>query len=57
LHKSFIIEFTSVKENNGTWAAEMIQRVEVPAAKPDHLSLITGTYAVEGENQLQQVIL
>lgn len=33
----------------------MAQWIKVLAAKPDHLSLVTGTHMVKGKNQLQKV--
>lgn len=36
---------------------EMVQRVELLAAKPDYQSSIPGTHTVEGESRFQQIIL
>lgn len=38
-------------------ADKMSQSVKVPAAKPDHLSLIPRTHMVEGGHQLQHLVL
>lgn len=36
---------------------EVAQEIKKPAAKPDNQDLITGTHVMEGEDQLQQIVL
>lgn len=43
--------------NFGEWGGEMAQWMKVPAAKPDNLSWISGTYRAGGGNRLLQPVL
>lgn len=53
--KSFLI---ILKKNSSAWELyDMVQHGKELAAKRDKVSLTPGTHTVEGENQLQQVVL
>lgn len=53
--KSFLI---ILKKNSSAWEVyDMVQQGKELPAKRDKVSLTPGTHMVEGENQLQQVVL
>lgn len=54
--KSFLIILK--KKNSSAWEVyDMVQQGKELPAKRDKVSLTPGTHMVEGENQLQQVVL